>query len=123
MTLLPIRAAALAIIGHELGHVVLAATNADGLWYQQHPYGDERPGPVPDTCLDTQAFLTVWDASVFHSDHQRSWVKFGDQGDPNANKYLDANIAFGTLTDQITNGSTTMMNYLYRAGGWPAWVK
>jgi len=115
--------AALAIMAHELGHVVLAATNADGRWYQQnHPYGDERPWPpppfaLPDTCFDTAAFLTVWDAKIFHSNHQRRWVKFGDQGEPNANKYLDQNIAFATLNSQINSGTTTMMNYLYRAGG------
>jgi hypothetical protein len=109
--------AALAIIAHELGHVVFAATNADGLWYHQHPYGDERPGPVPDTCFDTEAFLTVWDAKTFHSNHQRRWVKFGNQGEPNANKYLDANIDFAKLKDQVKHGSTSMMNYLYQAGG------
>jgi hypothetical protein len=78
-------AAALAVIAHELGHVLLAATNADGKYYHdnpnQHPNAPDRPGPNPDPCYDDTAFLkngAVWDPQRAHANGQRRWVKFGD---------------------------------------------
>jgi hypothetical protein len=89
-------AAALAILAHELGHVVFAATNADG----RHKGGNPRNLPVPGSCFD-DSILSAWDASKFK---QRRWVKFGDV---NGNVYGDSQIKFGSMT-------MTMMTYLYQ---------
>ena len=109
---------ALAVIAHELGHVLLAATNADGHWYLQHkPFKDERTNANKNSCFDETAFLLYWDDKVYHSNHQRRWVKFGNTGESHKNKYRDTNIDFDTLKGQINSGSTDMMTTLYQNAG------
>lgn len=88
--------ALLAIMAHELGHVVFAASNADGNQPQQNPRNLPKPGP----CFDDN-FLAAWDVSKFSP---RRWVEFGTT---NGNAYLDPNITPGTF-------SQNMMTYLYQ---------
>jgi hypothetical protein len=107
--------AALAVLGHELGHVLLASTNADGKYYKDHPNqkrnAPDRPGPYPDPCYDNTAFLAnVWDPTRAHSNGQHRWKKFGDRARKDV--YHDKSIDFDSLS-----GSTTMMTYLYQQGG------
>jgi hypothetical protein len=107
--------AVLAVLGHELGHVLLASTNADGKYYKDHPDPNrnppDRPGPYPDKCYDDTAFLAnVWDPIKAHSQGQRRWVKFGDR--IRKDVYHDHSIDFDSLS-----GSTNMMTYLYHQGG------
>jgi hypothetical protein len=78
-------AAILAVVAHELGHVLLADNNADGDGGNEHK--DKRPcdkptGPVRN-CFKTK-FLgaSLWNASRFS---QRRWVDWGVR---NNNKYL-----------------------------------
>lgn len=74
-------AAILAVVAHELGHVLLADNNADGDGGNERPC-DKPTGPVRN-CFKTK-FLGPgnWDSSRFK---QRRWVAFGRR---NGNKHL-----------------------------------
>jgi hypothetical protein len=88
--------ALLAIMAHELGHVVFAASNVDG----KHKGSNPRNLPPPDPCVEN-TFFSKWNIKKFN---QRRWVKFADT---NRNAYEDSNITSGSF-------STNMMTYLYQ---------
>ncbi len=70
----------LAILGglaHELGHALLADTNADGV--DEHHPRREISGPPQSPCFEDAIIGTSWDADRFHHNMTR-WVAFGDQG-------------------------------------------
>jgi hypothetical protein len=92
-------AAILAILSHELGHVLLADTNADGTGGhgQSHPRSDpDICGPVPSRrrCFET-AFLGTdmeqkrWSSIQFHTKGMRRWIQFGDI---HSNKHQNQNL-------------------------------
>ena len=67
---------ALRVLSHELGHILLGVTNADGT-DKQHPRRKVRGAPI-SRCFD-QAFLgKSWDTKRFRQSMTR-WVVFGDQ--------------------------------------------
>jgi len=68
--------AILAQLAHELGHVLLADTNADGA-DDRHPRR-ELVGPPRSACFDDAFLRASWDADLFHR-KMRRWVRFGDQ--------------------------------------------
>jgi hypothetical protein len=84
--------ALLSILAHELGHLLLAETNADGTGghNQKHARSDlcdtQLQRRNPQTCFDDD-FLALWKAATFHP-HMRRWIAFGGR---NNNKYLDLN--------------------------------
>jgi hypothetical protein len=66
----------LAALAHELGHALLADSNADGT-DARHPRR-KVSGPPRSACFE-EAFLgSSWDADRFHR-HMRRWVDFADQ--------------------------------------------
>jgi hypothetical protein len=87
-------AAMLAVVAHELGHILLADTNADGAG----PQGHTRPCPPPDnsgpmpkkSCFGVDFLAAVagrgWQQGRFNP---RRWVKFGNG---NGNKHNKASI-------------------------------
>jgi hypothetical protein len=96
-------AGALAILAHELGHILLADTNADG-WGgdgetsggtpRKHPRTDVCERPIKD-CFEhkflenSTGAVRRWDAKRFH-DKMRRWVAFDRQGNPE-NKHNKSN--------------------------------
>ena len=65
----------LGVLAHELGHALLADTNADGT-DRRHPRRAVS-GPPRSRCFE-EAFLGAsWDANIFHQ-NMRLWVEFGD---------------------------------------------
>jgi hypothetical protein len=87
-------AAVLAVLAHELGHIILADTNADGTGGGgfKHP----RPCSAPATsCFDVD-FLELtatdrrWHADAFHR-KMRRWIAFGDD---NGNTHRNAGVDF-----------------------------
>ena len=84
--------ALLSILAHELGHLLLAETNADGTGGHGQKHGrsnlcdTQQQRPNPQTCFDDD-FLAFWDTDKFHH-HMRRWINFGGR---NNNKYLDLN--------------------------------
>jgi hypothetical protein len=83
--------AILAILAHELGHIMLADTNADGNWYVANGKAGRRPCPSPSSCFDNN-FLSAsaWGATAFHNNTQRRWVLF-PKYDPQTNSITDGN--------------------------------
>lgn len=69
--------ATLAVLAHEMGHVLLADTNADGSGDHRHPRTLEaNVAPPASECFET-AFLATWDKANFRANRRR-WVPFGD---------------------------------------------
>jgi hypothetical protein len=68
--------AALGVIAHELGHVLLADTNADGV-HPRHPRRDVS-GPPRSRCFESDFVSRSWDPNIFHR-NMRRWVFFGDR--------------------------------------------
>jgi hypothetical protein len=75
----------LGALAHELGHVLLADTNADGT-DARHPRRRVSGKPSKD-CFE-HAILDSWDADTFHN-NMRRWVDFG-----NANHNRPKNLRF-----------------------------
>jgi hypothetical protein len=66
----------LSTVAHELGHALLADTNADGT-DPRHPRR-RVSGPPRSKCFEDAFLGASWDASRFHQ-NMRRWVAFGDQ--------------------------------------------
>ena len=64
-------------LAHELGHALLADTNADGV-NELHPRR-QISGPPTSSCFEDAIINTSWDPGLFHHNMTR-WVMFGDQG-------------------------------------------
>jgi hypothetical protein len=106
--------ALLSILAHELGHLLLAQTNADGTGDANHTHPRsllcDKPGnrgASSNTCFDTNfvppnAGSTLWNPTVFYPGMRR-WITFGDR---NGNKYQDATRDLDTIRGLVnTNPS------------------
>jgi hypothetical protein len=111
-------AAILAILAHELGHILLADGNLDGAG-ASHP----RPCAAPSNNCFQQSFLgrpggmTLWNRAHFHG-HMRRWIGFGVT---NGNTYLNTNVDFSAIKSQINDptkdvDSTDKIRKIYQAG-------
>jgi hypothetical protein len=68
--------ATLAVLAHELGHILLARTNADGI-NPNHPRRKWVDAPV-DACFATAFLGQSWDRQQFQETSMRRWVPFGN---------------------------------------------
>jgi hypothetical protein len=95
--------ALLAILAHELGHLLLADTNADGTGDPANGYVHGRSDPgggncdtPANTCFESKFLAppgtnnTLWNRDLFHH-NMRRWIDFGGPNRRNKNKYLDLN--------------------------------
>jgi hypothetical protein len=96
--------ALLAILAHELGHLLLADKNADGTGGggNVHPRsnsgsggGNCDPPAAADRCFENNflqpgATNTLWNATLFHA-NMRRWIDFGGSNRRNNNEYKDPN--------------------------------
>jgi len=90
----------LGVLAHELGHALLADTNADGT-DPRHPRRAVS-GPPRSKCFD-EAFLGAsWDANRFYENGRR-WVEFGDQHN-NRQKNPDVRLNFDRLRIAVHRG-------------------
>jgi hypothetical protein len=67
---------ALSVLAHELGHILLAVSNADGA-NPQHPRRKVL-GPPVSACFDQAFIAQSWDRKGFQKSMRR-WVPFADQ--------------------------------------------
>jgi len=99
--------ALLSILAHELGHLILAETNADGTGGHGHKHMrsdlcfTQQQRPNPKTCFDN-AFLAptgvnnrLWNTATFHQ-NMRRWIEFGDVAH-RRNRYQSAAHELGTV--------------------------
>lgn len=93
-------------IAHELGHVLLSDTNADGT-DARHPRRS-LVGPPQSDCFETAFLGSSWDATQFHQ-HMRRWVAFGEQ---NGNRQVNPEGAFslGRLREAVQSGKIDVAN-------------
>jgi hypothetical protein len=88
--------ALLSILAHELGHLLLAETNADGTGNNNYTHGRshlcDKPGnrPSANVCFDTYFVpptpgTTLWNPTYFYPGMRR-WITFSDR---NGNMYQD----------------------------------
>jgi hypothetical protein len=88
----------LGVLAHELGHALLADTNADGT-NPRHPRR-KVSGPPRSKCFD-EAFLGAsWEPDRFYG---RRWVEFGDQHN-NLQKNPDVRVNFDRLRMAVRRG-------------------
>src|SRR5205085_2580678 len=67
----------LAVLAHELGHVLIGDVNVDGV-EDDHPRRTDNPGKVGDPkdfCFAAEFLRNSWDANAFKG-HQVRWVTF-----------------------------------------------
>jgi hypothetical protein len=111
----------LAVLAHELGHILLADTNVDGTGAPGQPH--PRPCRQPANKCFEQRFLgkaggtSLWDHAHFHG-NMRRWISFGVT---NGNRYLNTNVDFGAIKSQINDptkdvDSTDKIRKIYLAG-------
>ncbi len=81
-------ATVLAEMAHEVGHVLLSDTNADGT-DPRHPRR-EVSGPPRSACFETAFLGSSWDADSFHR-HMRRWAGFAEQ---NQNRHTNPEVEF-----------------------------
>jgi hypothetical protein len=79
--------ATLAVLAHELGHILLARTNADGI-YPNHPRRRVVAAPV-DACFATAFLGQSWDRRQFQQSMRR-WVPFGNPAKNRTKRGVDA---------------------------------
>jgi hypothetical protein len=95
-------------LAHELGHALLADTNADGV----NPNHPRRlvSGPPTSTCFEDAIINSSWDPDRFHHNMTR-WVMFGDQGH-NRPKNRELRFNLGRLREQAERGRLDRINDL-----------
>jgi hypothetical protein len=101
----------LAVLGglaHELGHALLADTNADGV-NEFHPRRDVS-GPPQSSCFEDAFIGATWDADRFHHNMTR-WVAFGDQAH-NRPKNPDLRFNLNRLREQAERSRLDRANEL-----------
>jgi hypothetical protein len=101
----------LAVLGglaHELGHALMADTNADGV----NPYHPRRDvsGPPQSSCFEDAIIATSWDPDRFHHNMTR-WVAFGDQAH-NRPKNSQLRFNLNRLREQAERGRLDRINDL-----------
>jgi hypothetical protein len=96
----------LSVLTHELGHALLADTNADG----SDPRNPRRKvsGPPTSKCFEDAFLGASWDANRFHR-HMRRWVAFGDQYH-NRQKNPDAEHDLASLRSAARRGRLDLAN-------------
>jgi hypothetical protein len=90
----------LGVLTHELGHALLADTDADGT-DARHPRR-RVSGPPTSKCFEDAFLAASWDANRFHR-HMRRWVAFGDQSH-NRQKNPDAGHSLDGLRNAARRG-------------------
>jgi hypothetical protein len=90
----------LAVLAHELGHALLADTNADGT-DPRHPRR-QVSGPPQSACFDEAFLAASWDPDRFHR-HMRRWVGFGEQNQ-NRQKNPDVEFSLNQLRTAVRAG-------------------
>lgn len=107
--------AVLAGLAHELGHALLADTNADGV--DGHHPRREVSGPPQSTCFEDAIIGTSWDADRFHHNMTR-WVVFGDQAH-NRPKNRELRFNLNRLREQAErgrlDGANDVLERIYRS--------
>jgi hypothetical protein len=98
--------AVLAGLAHELGHALLADTNADGV--DEHHPRREVSGPPQSSCFEDAFIGTSWDADRFHHNMTR-WVAFGDQNH-NRPKNPDLRFNLNRLRESAEQGRLDRAN-------------
>jgi hypothetical protein len=105
-------AGVLAVLAHELGHLLLADVNADGTGgmgstvAKTHPRSDLSCAKPPAPPCFEGAFLGApgapkrWNAKSFH-DNMRRWIKFTENGNQNKNKHQNSAVDFKDTWDNI----------------------
>jgi hypothetical protein len=108
--------AVLAELAHELGHTLLADTNADGV-NENHPRR-EISGPPQSSCFEDAFIASSWDADRFHHNMTR-WVEFGEQ---NHNKQKNPDVRFNLNRLKASaargglNSANDVLTRVYRSG-------
>jgi hypothetical protein len=102
--------AALAALAHELGHALLADTNADGT-DPGHPRR-KVSGPPRSACFEDAFVGPSWDAERFHR-NMRRWVDFGEQYN---NRPKNPNVVFNVerVRNAVRQGKVDAANDLIR---------
>jgi hypothetical protein len=95
-------------LAHELGHALLADTNADGV-NEYHPRR-KISGPPQSSCFEDAFISTSWEPDRFHHNMTR-WVAFGDQGH-NRPKNPDLRFNLYRLREQAERGRLDRINDL-----------
>ena len=107
--------AILAGLAHELGHALLADTNADGV--DEHHPRREVSGPPQSSCFEDAIIGTSWDEDQFHHNMTR-WVAFGDQGH-NRPKNRQLRFNLNRLREQAERGrldrTNDVLEQIYRS--------
>jgi hypothetical protein len=96
----------LAELAHELGHALLADTNADGT-DRRHPRR-KVSGPPRSPCFEDAFLGASWDADSFHR-HMRRWVDFGEQYQ-NRQKNSDVEFSLNRLRAAARRGKLDPAN-------------
>jgi hypothetical protein len=117
-------AGVLAVLAHELGHLLLADVNADGKGgmgasvKKDHPRSLLCSTPAND-CFE-KSFLGAtgtskrWNAKNFH-DNMRRWIAFTTQGDQNHNNHQKG-INFGQIYKDINQSKPNLPDAKTRIG-------
>jgi hypothetical protein len=104
-------AAVLAVLAHELGHVLLSDTHADGTGGEGHNHPRQCHNLPKDKCFES-AFLgrpgenRGWDKVVFHQ-RMRRWTDFANH---NGNIYQNPAFRFSNVVSDLTSTPTHPSN-------------
>jgi hypothetical protein len=112
--------ALLAILAHELGHLLLADSNADGtgdpptyVHPRSHPGNGNCDTPAANPCFESKFLAppgtnnTLWNRDLFHH-NMRRWIDFGGPHARNNNKYQD----LAHDLDAVINGGGNFKTFL-----------
>ena len=116
-------AAVLAVLVHELGHVLLSDTNADGTGGEGHKHPRPCRNLPKDSCFESAILGKPgenrgWDKVVFHR-NMRRWTDFGTQND---NIYQNPALRFSNVVSDLTStpssdaNATSDMYSIYNSG-------